>query len=58
MEGKKAFTGFSILALGLLGAGEVVTDGQIADAVNSVFVLAGFVQALYGYLVTKRGSNK
>jgi hypothetical protein len=53
IEGKKTYLGLLILLLGVLGAGDVVSESELALAFDNVLQFAGFIIAVYGRLVTK-----
>tara|TARA_R110000868_G_scaffold221879_1_gene473671 strand:- start:406 stop:594 length:189 start_codon:yes stop_codon:yes gene_type:complete len=57
MEGKKTWTSLAVLLAGLTGLADVVTEANVAELINSIAVIAGFVGAVYGYAVTKRGAK-
>ena len=56
MEGKKTISGLALIIAGFLGAGDVVSEAEVANAIDVVAQFAGLCLALYGYLVTNRGS--
>ena len=57
MEGKKTITGLILIAAGFLGFGDVVSEAEMAQAIDIVVQFAGLCLSLYGYLVTKRGAK-
>jgi len=53
MEGKKTYAGLVVLLLGVLGAGDLVSEAELALAIDNVLKFAGFLVTVYGRLVTK-----
>lgn len=53
MEGKKTYAGLLVLLLGILGAGDLVSEAEIALAIDNGLQFAGFIVAVYGRFVTR-----
>ena len=48
MEGKKVWVGLLVITLGWLGAGEIVSSDQVAQAIDLIFQGVGLIVAIYG----------
>ena len=53
LEGRKTFIGIAITLLGVLGAGNLISEGEANQVVNLVIELVGLVLAIYGRIKAK-----
>lgn len=53
MEGKKTYIGLAITVLGILGFGEIISEGELTAVVDAVLQLAGIALSVYGRFVAK-----
>jgi hypothetical protein len=48
LKGKKTYLGIAVLALGALGFGDVISEGELASAIDTIFKIVGIAVAVYG----------
>jgi len=53
LEGKKTYVSLAILLLGVVGFGDLISEGELAHGVDLVLQLIGLVGAVYGRAVAK-----
>ena len=53
LAGKKTYISLVILVLGLLGFGDLFSEGELAEGIDLVLKLIGLVGAVYGRAVAK-----
>jgi hypothetical protein len=53
LEGKKTYIGLVIALLGVLGLGDLISEGELTVVVDAVLQIAGIAIAAYGRLVAK-----
>ena len=53
LDGKKTYVGLAITLLGVLGLGNLISEGEANQAVDLVIQLVGLVVAVYGRVKAK-----
>ena len=54
MDGKKTFTGLFVAVLGILGIGDIITEGEAAEIINIIFTFAGIIETAWGRYAARK----
>lgn len=53
LNGYKTYSGLVIILLGFIGVGDLISEAEVATAIDNVAQFAGILIAFYGRLVTR-----
>lgn len=53
LAGKKTYISLAIVLLGVLGFGDLVSEGELAEGIDAVLKVVGLAGAVYGRAVAK-----
>lgn len=48
LEGKKTYISVAVLIIGLIGAGDFITESDVSGLINAAMQIIGIVGAIYG----------
>ena len=54
LEGKKTYIGLALALFGALGGSNLISEGELAQLLDSIFEVVGILFAAYGRYVTKK----
>ena len=58
LDGKKTYIAIAVLIIGLLGAGDIITESDVSGLINASMQIIGIVGAIYGRYDASRRYNK
>jgi hypothetical protein len=54
LDGYKTFIGIAVSFLGLMGFGDIISEGEATELINLSMQLVGLLMAVYGRLVAHK----